>query len=355
MRTHFRLCRLGCLLLGCAGLLQAQTQVADVVADRTAQQRTATATFLERTRPKAERLEAGKKLGYPEDATLPALLAIGADPQEDDAIRFAAFYFLPYDKNYLDAVLKVLKDPNDGDELLDASLIENLSQRTTFKLPPQDAQRIQGVLRELLTDKRDQVRLYAFRSLVWNHDSGALNLLTESLRRAENVPIPLPEAIELLDDDGSVNHISTLRPYLNHADPQVQAQAARALAVDPQSRPKIVELANSSRTPAEVRLHAIRALAREDNQFASYAIRLVGNVQEDPKIRYAAMENVVGRMNYNKVDPKDQIHFAQTVEKVAAEEAGRNEEAQKLRGAAKELLAYLKKAFPEIQKFYEGR
>jgi hypothetical protein len=281
---------------------------------------------------------------------LPALLAIGTDLKEDDAIRLEAFQLHPYDDNYLGAVLKVLGDPNDGNEELDASLIENLSQRTTFKLPPKDAQRIQGVLRELLGDKRDKVRLYAYRSLVWNHDSVAINLLTESLRRGENVPIPLPDAIELLDDDGSVNYIGTLRPYLNHADPRVQAWAARALAVDPESRPKIIELANSPKTPEEVRLHALRALAREDDQFASYAIRLVENAREQPKIRYAAMENLVGRMNYHKVNAEDQIRFARAVEKVAAEEAARNEDAQKLKEAAKQLLVYLKKAFPEIQK-----
>lgn len=352
MRICLTFAGLGNFLLSAAaaGLLHGQTEAADAEAARAV-----TATFLDSGKPKAERLEAAKKFSYPEDATLPALLAVATDPKEDDLIRAEAFFIHPYDQNYLEAALKVLADPNDGSEELDSRLIESLSGRTTFKLPPKDAQRIQSVLRELLKDPRDKVRLYSYRSLAWNHDSLALNLLVESLRQGEKFPIPLADAIELLDDDGSVNYIGTLRPYLNHTDPRVQARAARALAVDPESRPKIVELTNNSKTPEEIRLFALRALAREDNQFPSYAIRLVENAQEDPKIRYAAMENVVGRMNYNKVDPKDQIHFAQTVEKVAAEEAARNEEAQKLRESAKQLVPYLKNAFPDIRKFYEQR
>jgi len=333
-------------------LLRAQTEVANTEAYRGAK-RAAAATFLDRNRSQKERLDAARKLGYPDAATLPALLAIGTDRTQSDAIRWEALRRLRYDDKYLDAVLRILADPEDGGEEFDASLIEDLSRRTTFRLPVRDAQRIQGVLRKLLSDKRDKVRLYAYRSLVWNHDSLALNLLTESLRRGEGVPIPLPDAIELLDDDGSVNYIVTLRPYLNHNDPHVQARAARALAVDPQSRPKIAELAVSSNTPEEVRLNALRALASEDDQFAIYAIPLVENAQEDPKIRDAAMQNFVGRMNYNRVDPADQIRFAQAVNRLAAEEGPPTDDARKMRETAKQLHVYLRKAFPEVQKFYE--
>lgn len=167
------------------------------------------------------------------------------------------------------------------------------------------------------------------------------------------MPIPLADAIDLLDFDGSVNHIGTLRPYLHHADPQVQAKAVRALAVDPESRPVIVELARSPRAPEEVRLGALRALAREDSQFGSLAIPLVADTREDPRIRYAAMHDFAGRMNYNKTALAEQIRFAQAVEKVAAENGSRTEDGLKLVGSAQELHAYLKQAFPGIRAFYE--
>lgn len=329
--------------------LDGQTRIADPEAYRDAK-RAATATFLDRSRPQEERLEAAKSLGYPEDSTFAALLHLGADRTQPDAIRLEALRRHRYDEKYLDVVLKILDDPRDGGEELDAELIVDLSRRMSFTLPATIRQRIQNAFRKLLDDKRDKVRLYAYRVLAANHDPVAVNLLAESLRTGEGVPIPLHDAIDLLDTDGPTNHIGTLRPYLHHEDPRVQAKAARALAVDPESRPAIVELARNPRTPEEVRLNALRALAREDDQFASYAIPLVEDVREDPKIRYAAMHSFAGRMNYNRVALADQVRFAQAVAKVAADQDLRTDDALKLKEAAQELHSYLLQAFPEIQK-----
>jgi hypothetical protein len=228
-------------------------------------------------------------------------------------------------------------------------LIEDVNRRATFRIPVQDQQRIQNAERKLLSDKRDRVRLYAYRALVANHDMVAINQLVDSLRAGRDVPIPLPDAIQLLDDDGAASYIGTLRSYLGHEDARVAARAAHALALDPESRPRIVELATNPRTPREVRLSALRGLANEDSEFARYAIPLVENAKEDPKIRFAAMEHFTGRMNYNKVQADDQVRFARAIQKVAAEEPARNEDAQKLREAAKQLLGYLKKAFPALK------
>jgi hypothetical protein len=362
MRTHTLSPWLARIFLGgaiAAGLsfielLQAQTNPADD-AQKIETKRAATATFLDRNRSEQERLAAVKSLGYPDAKTSSALLAIGADRTESDAIRWEALRKHRFDDNYIELVLKIFTDQDDGGAEFESNLVEDLNRRITFTLPAELTQRILAAWRKLLDDPRDGVRLSAYRVLVYNHDPSAINRLSESLRKQADVPIPLHEAIELLDVDGSINHIVALRPYLTHGDPRVQGWAARALAVDPESRPKVVELANNPKAPKEVRLHALRALAREDERFASYAIPLVGNSAEDSGVRHAAMHDFVGRMNYGKVDPKDQILFARTVEKVAAGEAPRSEDARKLREAAKQVLDYLKKAFPEIQKFYERR
>lgn len=346
---------IGCLILASGVVtclvpnLQAQTPSANPDALR-AEKFAATATFLDTKRADAERLEAAKKLGYPEADSVPGFLAVGTDRTQSDAVRRIALGFVPYRDKFLDAVVKILEDPEDGGEELDAGLIEDINRRTTFRIPVQDQQRIQNVERKLLSDKRDRVRLNAYRALVANHDTVAINQLVDSLRQGRDVPIPLPDAIELLDDDGAASYIGALRPYLSHEDPRVQARAAHALAIDPESRPKIVELATNPRSAQEVRLNALRGLANTDGEFGKYAISLVENAKEDPKIRFAAMEHFTGRMNYNKVDPEEQIRFARAVQKVAAEEAARSEDAQKLREAAKQLLSYLKKAFPALQR-----
>lgn len=332
----------------------AQTRPADVEAAKESKAK-ATATFLDSKRPKEERLAAAKNLRYPDDTTFAALLAIGLDRSQDDAIRLEALKHHRYDDKYLDAVLNILRDPQDGGEELDANLVYELNRRTTFTPPAEIRQRIQEVLRKLLEDSRAGVRLSAYRALVANHDPVAVNLLAESLRTKKEVPVPLPEAIDLLDLDGSINHIAALRPYLEHEDQAVQARAARALAVDAESRARIVQLAKESKTPLDVRLQALRALAREDEQFAEYALPILEDAEGDPRVRQAAMQDFAGRMNYNKVEPKIQVRFAEAVEKLAANKVLRTEDARKLQESAEQLHSYLRKAFPEIQKHYEKR
>lgn len=351
MRTLLALSVISSLL---AARIEAQPASPDVAA-RVALKRSATSTFLDRKQPQETRLAAVKHMGYPDDATIPALLRVATDTKESDAIRLAAFQLDHVSEQHLDAELKVLNEPGNGGADLHAGLIQDISRRVTFRLPEEFQQRIIRAFRKNLTDKRDKVRLFAFRAAVSNHDSVALGMLTESLRRGSGVPIPVAEAIDLLDQDGSQNYIGVLRPYLASSDAHVQAKAALALAVDPESRPQIIRLAESAETPKEVRLNALRALADDDRDFARYAIALVANAKENPDIRYAAMHDFVGRMNYNNISAEDQIRFAQVVEKLASERALTSESGARTLKAARELLEYLKKAFPAIQKFYATR
>lgn len=332
MRSHLTLLLLGVVCLAPAVLLDAQTT-----------------PFFDKSRPEAERLRAAQALGYPDERTREALFAVGADRTQSDAIRWEALRRLQYGPKYREVVLQILANPNDGGEQLDADLVRDLARKTSFRLPVEDQQRIQSVERVLLSDKRDRVRLETYRVLISNHDSVAISRLVEGLRGGKDMPIPLTDAIELLDDDGAVSYISVLRPYLNHNDPRVQARAVRALALDSDSRPLIVRLAVNSASPQEVRFNALRGLAREDSGFPEYATAILANRRESPEIRKAAMHEIVGRMNYNAVRDEDQVRFAQTVEALANERGGT------LKDEAARVLVYLKQAFPVIKKFYETR
>ena len=322
----------------------AQAPQADVAALQKERQ-TSTATFLDRAQPVAARLAAIQRMGYPDDKTFAALLDIARDTTQPSTIRTAAFKRHKFDQAYFDAVTKTLSDPADGDEALDTSLILDLGQRITFRSPAEIQQRFDGILRTLLDDKRPRVRLQAYRVLVASHDSVALSRLSESLRTGTNVPVPLSEAIKLLNEDGPASYITVIRPYLDNADPAVRAQAARALSVDPQSRPRIAAMARDMGAPSEVRLLALRALAREDDGFPEYAIAIVGNVKDNPRVREAAMSAMAGRMNYKNVNPTQQVQFATAVRGIAAEP--RADKA--LQTAAAQLHAYLVKAFPAVR------
>ncbi len=194
------------------------------------------------------------------------------------------------------------------------------------------------------------MRLYAYRALVANHDQVALNLLVDSLRRGQNVPIPLPDAIELLDYDGAANYIGVLRPYLGIPRSAVQARAARALALDPESRPKIVELARNPGSPEEVRLNALRGLAREDGRFASYAIPIVEDPRRTPTSATPRCTTSPAGMNYATVDPADQVRFAQAVEKLAGEQRlATSERWAEVREGARQLHALSQAGLPGDQ------
>lgn len=325
------------------------------IAQRRAERRAAAEIFYDRTRPEKERLAALPRMRFPDKEMAARLLLIGADKTESDTIRLEALKKHPFTDKWLDLLLKILDDPSDGGEVLDSGLTEFLNRRATFKLPAEVRQRILATWRKLLDDPRPLVRLSAYRVLAANHDAVAVNRLSESLRTGTNIPIPIHEAIELLDLVGALNHLGALRPYLTHSDPRVRARAARVLAGDSQSRAAVIRLANDPEQPDEVRRFAFRGLAREDERYGSYAIKVIENSGDDGDARFWAMHSYAGRLNYNRSSDDEQIRFAQAVERVMNDRAIRSENAEKIRTEAREMLEYLKMAFPAVKKFYENR
>ncbi len=316
--------------------------------------RRATETFLDSSKPTAERLQAATKLGYPEAETFPELLRVGTDPNDDARVRLIALKRYSYDDKYIDAVLAIISNPSE-DETLAAGLIDDITRRTTFRQPAEIRQRLQSALRERLDDSRAAVRLAAYRASVSSHDAVAIDKLVESLRSGSNFPVPLHDAIELLDVDGSTKHIITLRPYLGNPDSTVQAQAARALAVDPESRQAIVGLALDIKTPKVVRINALRALSREDKQFMNYAVELMGNPREVADIRYEVMKAAMGRLNYNSEPADIQISFARAVERLASERGVITSDGRDVGAEAKKLIPHLCRSFPAVRKYLGSR
>lgn len=317
----------------------------DVGALRAAR-RAAAARFLDRTAPQASRLEAADALGFPDDELAVALMRVATDRNESDAIRLAALQRHRYDGSYVEAVLRILADDGDGGELLDAGLVADFSRRTTRRPPPQTQQTMQITLRKLLADPRPAVRLNAYRALVADHDSAALESLTAALRRGTDLPIPAVEAVALLDLDGPARHIATLRPYLGHADPAVVASVARSLAIDEESRPRIVALASERRATSEVRIAALRGLARADPQFSRYAIPVMEDLRNDASVRAAAMSDLAGRLNYGRPEPAEVRRFATALQRMqtAPQALGQG----RLASEAARVMEYLRRAHPEV-------
>ena len=322
---------------------------AQVDAEALRQERlTAQVQFFNRDLPAAERVEALDQIGYPDEQTFTRLLATADDPTELPTVRLAALKLHRYDEVYLRQALSIISDPG-SDEMLAAGLVEDIARRTTFRQPVETRQQIQTALREVLDDPRPGVRLRAYQALVPAHDPVAVGLLVEGLESPAGPPIPVPAAIELLHVDGPMNHIATVRPYLDNQDPAVVAQASRVLALDPDSRDRVAGLATSGEADPAVRLAALRALASADDEFIGYATDLMGDPEERPEIRFAAMEAAMGRLNYQAPPDQDLVAFAQSVRSLSEAQGVVTEDGVDVGGEARELLAHLIQVFPRLR------
>jgi hypothetical protein len=333
------------MLLG-AGICSAQP--ANVAALQQAKLK-ATATFFDKAQSVDVRLAAIERMGFPETETFDRLLEVARDYTENDRVRLAAMKRYRFDDRYITTAIEIVANPATTG-MLASELIYDIARRTTFRQPSEVRQTLQQALRARLDDSRDLVRLAAYRSLVSSHDMVAIDRLVEGVRDG-NPPVPMADAIELLDVDGPTRHVQTVRPLLGTSDPDVQAQAVRVLAVDPDSRPAVVEIAANSGAPLAVRINALRALSREDAEYFSYALRLMANTKEHPDVRYAAIQGAMARMNYHQVPPDQQVLFSRAVANVASTSGAQMTSTGKNLGLeARLLLAHLRKYFPVIRR-----
>ena len=102
----------------------------------------------------------------------------------------------------------------------------------------------------------------------------------------------------------------------------------------------------------DTRKNALRGLAREDVNFMNSAINIILDPQESPDIRYQAMKDAMGRINYQNEPDTNQVRFAQAVERVAAGRPARTTDGKELTAEAKTLLAHLKKYYPPVGRYY---
>ena len=217
------------------------------------------------------------------------------------------------------------------------------------------------MLRSLLEDPRSEVRLEAFRTLASDDDSVAIKKISDALENRDTATIRAADAIELLDVAGSVNHVVVLRPYLVDPDPDVQARAVHALAVDPESRDQIVALVRSSDTKREVRVVGLQALSRADADFSRYATSMLSDRRVDEAVRATALRTLIGHLNYQQVGAEEQVRAAEAVEGLLSEEPTilmRADPRLDRDAARKELLdalRTLRDEFPAVRQHYEQR
>ncbi len=303
----------------------------------------AVAEFADATKPDPVRLKALQHVGQPGIQYEPQLLSILRDKKRSDDFRWEAACIYPTSNEWVDAVVEILTDPENGGESLNSRLAEALRRRIVQRLPAQQKQLVQRTFRGLLDDSRPSVRLEAYRALVPENDEVAIKILSDALRSSpDKQPIPLAEAINLLYAAGPSSHVNTLRPFLANPDPQVQFEAVRALAVDAESQPRIREIVLNKASDSRVRQVGMEELVRFNPAMADVALEVLDDEQEEAPLRMDAARVFFAQMKKKQIEPEKQVRFADGVQSLLRDNQETSESLQKL-------IPELEKSFPAIK------
>src|SRR4051794_2567997 len=206
-------------------------------------ERAALQTFLDRQRPRADRLAAGQGLGrVTAKADVQALTALLRDRGEDGALRALALEALPGNapREALDEAIAIVSDPAGGGDVLKESAVARLQVFAQFSRAGIDRQaEIVEALRKALRSTNPTVRDQAMGFLAVRNDPVAVRILEDSLKSPQAGSIPKPDAIAYLAANDPREHFAAIRPQLQDARPETRVAAVTALGADPVSRPAI--------------------------------------------------------------------------------------------------------------------
>jgi hypothetical protein len=280
-------------------------------------ERTALQTFLDRQRPRADRLAAGQGLGrVTAKADVQALTALLRDRGEDGALRALALEALPGNapREALDEAIAIVSDPaGGGGDVLKESAVARLQVFAQFSRAGIDRQaEIVEALRKALRSTNPTVRDQAMGFLAVRNDPVAVRILEDSLKSPGAGAVPKPDAIAYLAANDPREHFAAIRSQLQDARPETRVAAVTALGSDPVSRPAIVRMVGKSESP-KVREAALQSLSANDKDFPTYAVKLAQDRQEDPHIRSIAVLELNKVLNRNQAPAEDAQRITTTL------------------------------------------
>lgn len=306
----------------------------------------ALAAFLDRERPREERLEAGRALA----ATAPqgsgkALARVYNDVGEDRVIRVLALAAAPEDGagEAIAASIAFIGDARAGAPLQQAA-VRKLLLLVQFT-PVGHARRpeILTALRSAVRSSESAVRREAIEFLAFGNDPAAIEVLEASLAAREGGPFPRPEAIALLALGDPRQHFAALRPHLAAADSETRAAAARVLGADPASRADLRARARGPEEP-QVRAAALSSLALDDPDFVALGLALADDPKEQAGLRELAVRELNRRWNRNQLAPAEAERVRDALRTLAV---GREHGPLVVRGMALDVLSVHDLAFAE--------
>jgi hypothetical protein len=320
--------------------VQAQVQAARE------KERAALQTFLDRQRPRADRVAAGQQLGrVAAKADVWALTAVLRDRGEDDALRALALEALPGSagKEVIDETIAIVSDPADGGEVLKESATARLIVFSQFSRAGIDrAPEILDALHKAVRSENRAVREAAMGFLAVRNDPVAVGILEDTLKSPQVGAFPKSDAIAFLAANDPREHFGAIRPHLQDSQPETRVAAVMALGADPVSRPALVRMTAKSESP-KVREAALQSLSANDKDFPAYAVKLAQDRQEDPHIRSIAVLELNKVLNRNQAPAEDAQRITTTLRTLLLDAANQPLE---VRAASLESLSVHDPQFP---------
>ncbi len=321
--------------------------------------------------PKEERLSALRQIVFTDGTEVPRLLAIAADPKQDDDLRYAAMsWWLWHTEGRTRIITSILnEDENGGPEL--KTKCANLLNRATgrgYGLVP-IAEDHWDALRPHINNKDKELRQAVITCLVKSGDTQTIQTIEAALADPKKAVVSADEAIgylqiaEIWNKEKSPDRRGLYRQFLNDKNPANQAAALGGLYGDEASRQQRLALLNEREQSTSVRRTAMNSLLTSKAVF-SQLLAIARNDEEPVDLRWDALNAMIGIMNYprdREPTDKEQVEFARLLDDLAAGKLGQqfvgkiaevksNDDLRRIQGALKSRYST---DFPVLRDYYQ--
>ena len=178
-----------------------------------------------------------------------------------------------------------------------------------------------AALREVVNDRRAELREEALEILAIDKDEYAQRKLLEGLRTPAAALVTPEKAIQMLGYDIHAEHYPMLRELVqNPPNPAAKKEAVRLLAADAESKDLLVGMLTDKSESADVRQLSAAALrTMAPAEFAEYAKQIVVDDDEADDVRAASLTALI-----NSGDPQAlrDAAFTRTVERLKERSSG---------------------------------
>jgi hypothetical protein len=191
---------------------------------------------------------------------------------------------------YIVALLDVVQDPSDGEDVRSAALDALGSAAFQVARFRPHAQAYQHMLRNLVSDADPDLRETAVGILALQHDPEAQQVLLRGLKEEGPLPVDRERAIQLLADDDHLDNLPWLRELYDSGSGVARLEAIRLMSSYPDATETLEGILRNKAEAADIRLQSAASLRNlAAGHFDAIAKAIVTDESDDPSVRVACL------------------------------------------------------------------